>query len=170
VRYLWLLRHAKSDWDEAALDDQDRPLAKRGRKAAPRVGRWMREQGLAFDLVVCSSALRARQTAELVDPPLAPGGRLDVEPDVYAAGADALLAFLRALPPDAQTVLLVGHNPGIQELAELLAGAGDAQLRGRLRERFPTGAVAGLAVEGDWAHLGPGDAELVSYAVPRDLP
>ena len=172
VRRLWLLRHAKSSWDDATLADFDRPLAPRGRAAAPRVAAWMAARTLLPDLVICSAARRTRETWDLVAPILA--GRPDVtfSRDVYEAPADRLLAVLRAVPDAARAVLLVGHNPGMSDLAQELAGAGsDRGALGRLRRKFPTGAVALLeSSAASWAELGVGTCRLTGFVRPKDLP
>ena len=130
-RRLVLLRHAKSDWPDVA--DHERPLAKRGRRDAPAVGRWLGESGYVPDAVVCSTALRARQTWELVSSGLAavvPGASPAVryEPRVYEATVLGLLMLIREFPPDWRTALVIGHNPGLAELTSGLAGPGEAKL------------------------------------------
>ena len=162
---LYLLRHAKSSWDDPGLADHDRPLAPRGRKAAKAIGRHLRERGIEPALVLCSSATRARETLERIR--LA-GGEAHIERELYGAGADALLARLRELPADVPSVLLIGHNPGMEELALLLAREGPAVRE--LEAKFPTAALATLALRGTgWSTLDRGTAELVDFVRPRDL-
>ncbi len=128
----------------------------------------MHRNGIRPALVLCSSSLRTRQTLEAIEPSLGEDCSVEVTPGLYAASAQELLERLRAVPDAIGSVMMIGHNPGLQELALLLASRG-ADLA-RLGEKFPTGALATLAVEsGGWAALQPGDAELVDYAVPRDL-
>jgi phosphohistidine phosphatase len=146
---LYLLRHAKSSWDEPGLADHDRPLARRGKRAADAMGRYMREHGIEPEVVLCSSATRTRQTLERLGLPDA-----RIEPELY--GADA--ATLRALIPDASSAMLIGHNPGMQDLALSLARSG-AKL-GELAEKFPTGARATIELD---------TGELVDFVRPRDL-
>jgi phosphohistidine phosphatase len=158
---LLLLRHAKSSWDDPGLDDHDRPLAPRGRKAAKRMGAHLKSEGVEVDLVLCSSAVRARQTLELV----APGGQTEIEPELYGASAAQLLARLQRVTDDAGTVLLIGHNPSLQELlVRLVAEPGDLAT-----QKFPTAALATLVVGEPWRDLAPGQAELASLVVPRQL-
>jgi phosphohistidine phosphatase len=157
-RLLAVVRHAKSDWPEGVPDDQ-RPLAPRGRRNAPATGRWLRDEVGRIDLVVCSPALRARQTCELVAAELDPAPRVVRDERVYAASADALLGVVQDLPADVGTAALVGHNPGLQDLVELLSG--------ELRE-LKTSSVVVLAWSGDWLDAAPGAATLASYATPRD--
>jgi len=165
-RLLYLLRHAKSDWGEPATPDIDRPLAPRGRKAARAMGRYLKNSGISPELILCSPARRTRQTLELIAEVWGVAPKVSFEPWLYAASASTLLANLQALPPRAVSAMLIGHNPGMEELAATLAGTG-ADLA-RLRDKFPTGALAALEVP-DWRRLAPGCAELVTFVVPRDL-
>jgi phosphohistidine phosphatase len=167
VRRLHLLRHAKSSWDDASLRDRDRPLAPRGRKATKRIARWARKHDVRPQLVVSSSAVRARETLAGVLPGL---GEPEVwtEVGLYAAGAETLLARVRALPDEAEEAMLVGHNPGLADLLLLLAGPGE--LRERAEAKVPTGALATLEADiASWPELEPGRARLVSFVVPREL-
>jgi phosphohistidine phosphatase len=167
VKRLFLLRHAKSAWDDPALRDRDRPLAPRGRKAAKRVARWAKKHAVNPQLVVCSSAVRAQQTLQRMLPSL---GEPDVwvEVTLYAAGAETLLARIQALPDEVDEAMLVGHNPGLMEVLLLLAAPGE--LRKRASVNVPTGALAKL--EADvvrWADVAPGEAQLREFVVPREL-
>jgi phosphohistidine phosphatase len=161
VKHLWLLRHLKSSWDEPGVADHDRPLASRGQKAGKRVRRWASEHDVRPDLVLCSTAVRARATLDLVSPALgAPA--VEIEGGLYHAWADDLLERLRVVAPDLEGVLMIGHNPGLHELAALLAPPGP--------DAFPTGALAELRVDvDDWKNLQPGGAELARLVVPREL-
>ena len=166
-RRLVLLRHAKSDWPDVA--DHDRPLAKRGRRDAPAVGRWLGRSGYAPDAVICSTALRARETWKLASAGLrtaAPGADPAVryESRVYEATVLGLLMLVREFPPEWRTALLVGHNPG---MAELTVGLADPS--SDPPSAFPTAAVAVLAVPGPWADTAPGEAGLLAFAIPADM-
>ena len=163
-RRLILLRHAKSDWPD--VPDQDRPLAKRGRRDAPVIGRWLRDHGYQPDTVICSAARRTRQTWELVARELGGSPSVTFEPRAYAANAMTLLYLVRELPATSRSALLVGHNPAITELAASLLGPPDGD---RPALRFPTGAVAILDVPGDWAGLSPSQARLRDYTTPAEL-
>lgn len=203
---LVLLRHAKSSWTENVPDDM-RPLAGRGRRAAPAAGRWLWAEGYVPDLVLCSTARRARQTWQLAESgllgaaeaggPAEPGTGaappVSYEREVYHASAAGLIDLLHRQPADVRTLALVGHEPGMSELALTLAGAADeaaspppaaeppgpaaeqagaaAGLSGlaRLRAKFPTAAIAVLASAGDWSRLGPGQARLIRFVTPREL-
>jgi phosphohistidine phosphatase len=166
VKRLFLLRHAKSSWDDPGLDDHERPLAPRGRRASKLIGEHLRRERIEPSLVLCSSARRTRETLERVMP--APGGTdVSVEDGLYTASSGGLLQRLREVPPDVESVMLVGHQPAIQELALDLAG--DGLDLPRLRAKFPTAALATLLFAGDWSELGPGRAELVAYVKPKEL-
>jgi phosphohistidine phosphatase len=161
VKTVWLLRHAKSSWDDTALSDQDRPLAPRGHKAAKRIRRFVSENGVRPELVLCSAALRARSTLDLILPGLG-APRVEIDGDIYLATADALLLRLRSLEPAVSRVMLVGHNPGLHDLICLLAPPGP--------EALPTGALAELRLEiDDWRATAPGGATLDRLIVPRSL-
>jgi phosphohistidine phosphatase len=167
-RELLLLRHAKSDWDAGTLSDFDRPLAKRGKGDAPKVGAWLYREGLVPDHVVSSPAVRARQTATKICKRLDfKKKRIIWERAIYEADVPALLAVLARCPATAATVLLIGHNPGLEELVRHLAGE-DLELPddGKL---LPTATVARLEMPGDWQELKRGNGHLVSITRPRNL-
>jgi phosphohistidine phosphatase len=167
MRTAYLLRHAKSDWSDRTLADHDRPLARRGRRDAERVAKHLRGLGLEPELVLCSSAERTRGTLELIRPALG-GSRVLIEKRLYAASSDELLERLRAVPEPVASVMLIGHNPGIQELALALAAAGAE--RELLAAKFPTGALATFAVlVATWSRLAAGDAELTAFVAPKQL-
>jgi phosphohistidine phosphatase len=167
---IYLLRHAKSSWDDPALADHERPLAKRGRKATVLLSEHLRDAGVAPDLVLCSSAARATETLEGVRAGLAPETRVEVEAGLYGAGAEALLRRLRALPEEVGSVMLIGHNPAIENLAIELAGeGGDADPRDRMQVKYPTGGLASLSVESSWSELDWGTGTLDAFVVPKQL-
>ena len=163
-RRLILLRHAKSAWPD--VPDQDRPLAKRGQRDAPVIGRWLRDHGYQPDTVICSAARRTRQTWELVARELGGSPSVTFEPRAYAANAMTLLYLVRELPAASRTAMLVGHNPGVAELATSLAQPPDHD---DAPIRFPTAAVAILDVPGDWAGRSPSQARLRDYTPPAEL-
>lgn len=169
TRELLILRHAKSAWDTGAPSDFERPLAPRGLKAAPRMGRWLAEQGLVPDYVVSSPAERARQTVIAVCAELGLGPD-DIHWDrrIYGGWARTLIDVLRETPATAQRVLIAGHNPGLEDLVESLASRRvTIPPDGKL---MPTAAVARLELAGPWSGLQPGAATLLSLIRPRDLP
>jgi len=167
VRTLHLLRHAKSSWQDAELPDHDRPLSKRGRRAGAALAhRFARES--APDVVLCSTALRTRQTLELISAALKPS-KVVFEPAIYGGGIRKLMKLLWHLPDSAQTVLLIGHNPALHELAVSLA---DDTTTGRLpslADKFPTGALATFQFTGKWSDLHAGKAAAIAYVRPADL-
>jgi phosphohistidine phosphatase len=170
MRTLFLLRHAKSSWADASLDDHDRPLNRRGERASAAMGAWLAAREGCPQRVLCSSARRARETATRVLAPVEPGPALEVMPELYLASAEEMLARLRALGDDRERVMLVGHEPGMRDLALWLAGDGDETALKRLAAKFPTGAVAILAFGSDrWSEVGPGGGTLTEFVTPREL-
>lgn len=165
-RRLVLVRHTKAEADGEV--DAERPLAQRGRRDAAAVGRWIAEQGIDPDRVLVSPALRARQTWAAA----ASDGGLPVDPDldarIYRNTVDDLLDAVRDCPDGVATLVLVGHNPSVQELAdELDDGTGDPDARAALGRDYPTGGVAVFAVPGSWGQLALRTAILQGFAVPR---
>ncbi len=177
-RELVLFRHAKSAWPN--VPDHQRPLARRGRRDAPVMGRWLRGAGHVPDQVLCSTARRARQTWQLAQDGLGATPPVSFDDDLYLGSAVQLLDLIRGAPPVARTLLIVGHDPAVPELALMLAAtapAGDAGGSGaaqaaafdRMRAKFPTAAIAVLQFGGNWDQLAPGSARLTSFVTPRDL-
>jgi phosphohistidine phosphatase len=156
-RHLVILRHAKSAWPDG-VPDRRRPLNGRGRRDAAAVGRWLRENVGRLDVVVCSPAERARQTWELVAAELADAPDPTFDEDVYGASPSSLLTVVAALPDDAATALLIGHNPAFQDLVELLSGQ---------QREMKTSSLAVLEWSGGWTDGTPGAATLRRHATPR---
>ncbi|HEX9529356.1 MAG TPA: histidine phosphatase family protein [Streptosporangiaceae bacterium] len=169
ARRLVLLRHAKSAWPDVA--DHERPLARRGRRDAPAAGRWLRAAGRVPDRVVCSTARRARETWQLAAAELDASPAVSFDQRVYGAAAGELLDLARETAPGARRLLIVGHDPAMKELTLALANgrAGDAGALERVRFKFPTAAIAVLELTGTWQELGPEQARLTTFVVPRDL-
>ena len=175
-RNLVLFRHAKSAWPD--VPDHERPLGNRGIRAAPVMGRWLRDAGLVPDLVLCSTARRARETWQFAQAGLAATPPVSFEDRIYDEDGTGLLALIREVPPATGTLLLIGHNPAIEDLALMLAAAAGAAGRSaaspgdleRMREKFPTAAIAVLRAAGTWHGLAPGQARLSAFVTPRDLP
>jgi phosphohistidine phosphatase len=164
---LYLLRHAKSSWKHADLADHDRPLAGRGRRAADAIARYLCEQAIAPELVLCSTARRARETAERIRPSLG-ATPVHYESELYGASAAALVERLRSVPEGVASVLLIGHNPAIAELARDIARP--SPQRRELEAKFPTAALAMLSLPiPSWRGVDHNCAELVSFIRPRDL-
>jgi phosphohistidine phosphatase len=173
MHQLLLLRHAKSSWDDTKLPDRERPLSKRGRRAAAAMRHAMRDLGLVPDLVLVSPAKRTQETLAGLEPwdetPL-------IEPieALYLASAPQMLAVLRDVAETVRSVLLIGHNPGTHELALTLTDAQattePAGTLRRLAAGFPTGALAEFGVAGTWRQLDAGGGRLLRFLAPRDLP
>jgi phosphohistidine phosphatase len=175
MRRLMLLRHAKSDWAAGkGGDDHERPLSARGRKAAPRVGAYMREKGYIPNLVLCSTARRTRETLDLLLPFFSPLPKLRYGRDLYLAEWPVLLEQVRKIPKTSAALLVIGHNPGLERLAVALAlqpqGGGELARAERLAEKFSTGALAvfDLAVR-EWRSVKPGQGRLIDFVRPKDL-
>jgi len=175
-RTLVLFRHAKSAWPD--VPDHERPLANRGIRAAPVMGRWLRDAGLVPDLVLCSTARRARETWQFAQKGLAATPPVSFEDRIYGEDSRGLLALIREVPPATGTLLLIGHNPSIEDLALMLvsrpgtagpdaASPGDLE---QMRAKFPTAAIAVLQPAGTWHALASGQARLTAFVTPRDLP
>jgi phosphohistidine phosphatase len=157
---LVLLRHAKSAWPDGVAD-HERPLAKRGRRDAPAVARWLRDNGVVPHGVLVSSARRAVETTDLIIAELKPKPRQIVADEAYGASPAELLELVHTLPAEVDVAMLVGHNPGIEVFATLLAKAAST-----MRE-FPTSAVAVLEFDEEWDSVEPGAGRLMAFAVPR---
>lgn len=168
MKTLLLLRHAKSSWNDPGQSDHDRTLTPRGRRAAELVGLYLAQRGDLPSLVLCSSAQRALDTLE----PLLRrvGVPFEARRELYLADPDALLASLAQIDDRERSVLVIGHNPGLHELALLLVRHGDDATRARLREGFPTAALAVLELAiPRWDEIRAGCGTLVELRVPRDL-
>jgi len=166
---LWLLRHAKSSWDDPDLPDSERPLAPRGVRDADRMGAFLAREQVRPALVLCSSGLRARQTLARVLSSLGDRLEIHVEPDVYTFDPAPLLERLRAVPVGVPSVMLIGHNPALQELALTIAGRGGGLAQ--MRTKFPTCGLAEIELGVDsWLDVAPGAGSLLRVTLPRDLP
>lgn len=166
-RRLLLLRHAKSAWPED-VPDHARPLAERGEKAAPDMGNHMAREHLVPDLAIVSDARRTQETWDLVKSRLPGTVASRVTPALYDASATQMLEVLRETEAEADTVLIIGHNPGLQELALMLVGEG--QLHVAMAGKFPTGALAVIDFAvGDWSSVEPGSGILADFLTPRML-
>lgn len=170
MKRIFLLRHAKSDWSDPEAGDHQRPLNRRGRRAAAALAEYIRQQRIRPDIILCSTATRARETLERLGD-AAGDATVRHEKALYLAGPEKLLARLARLPAETRSAMLVGHNPGMQILAMLLAGPGsDRAAAADLGRGFATGALACFEADSeDWRGLVPGDARLVSFVRPRNL-
>ena len=167
MKQLFLLRHAKSSWGDPELADHDRPLAPRGRRAAKLIAKHLRRQGIVPELVLCSPAARTRETLDLIAPALGEGVPVQIEDQLYAASEQMLLERVRAVEDGIESLLLIGHNPGLEQLALLLAGSGEKVAA--LARKDPTGALVTLEFSGPWPELGEGSAELTAFVTPKQL-
>lgn len=164
---LHLLRHAKSSAKEG-VDDQERSLSRRGREIARRVGKHLPSNLGAVDLVLCSSARRTRETLELALAEFSPRPRTAIEDGLYLASRQTLAARLRRLDPSDLNVLLIGHNPGLHELAVALADESSPDFQALAAGKFPTAAFASFLVR-DWSTLGYSRHVLTSYRTPKSF-
>ncbi len=165
---LVLLRHAKSGWGDPGLEDRERPLNARGRQAGKLLAAHLAKTHRP-DLVLCSSALRTRQTLDLVAHAWTPPPPVTIEDRLYLASASALLKRIGTVEDEIGTVLVVAHNPGLHQLAEALAAHSSHALRNRLAEKFPTGAAATFRFTGSWAGMAHATIVLVDLTTPADL-
>lgn len=166
---LHLLRHAKSDRDQPALGDHERPLNPRGRKAAKAMGRYLARTEFPLGLILCSAARRTRETLDLLQDEWKCGARVRIEERLYLASAGQLLRRLREVPEETGEVLVIAHNPGIHELAVQLSAAKPSAARDRLHHKYPTGALASFRIDAPWQDFGVEDAELLDFVIPLDL-
>lgn len=168
MKQLTILRHAKSDWGDAKLDDFDRPLNDRGWKAARRMGRELKERGIEFDLVIASPAARVRGTIDGLTEKLKPNVEIRFEPRMYLATEGTLLEVVRGLAESVHAPLLVGHNPGLHEL--VLDLARDGADRNHVAHKFPTAALARIELPAKrWPDVAPGSGKIAALILPKDL-
>lgn len=166
-RRIVLFRHAKADWPQ--VNDHERPLAERGRKDAAVAGRKLTDTGIHLDLALCSTAVRTRETWKLAVHEFPERPKTIYEERVYEASPGELIAVLNEIDDDTQNAIMIGHNPGIHGLADILAGSDEDDTRERMNRRgFPTAAFAVLSFTGSWKSLEPGSATLVGYWAPSE--
>ena|SRR6476659_4380785 len=170
MKTLHVLRHAKSSWAEPGLDDHDRPLAPRGRRDTKRLASYIEAAGIRPEVVLCSTARRAQATLAGVRSALGDGD-VRSDPDLYGASGSEVVLILRGLPAGIGSAMVVGHNPGLEELVALLTSAGEDGAVRQLRTKFPTGALAALELDiAEWSDLAPEDGYLRSLVIPAQLP
>lgn len=170
TKELLLFRHAKSSRDDPDLDDFDRPLAERGLKDAPRIGREIAAQGWIPQLALVSPAARTTETWKLASAGWASPPRVRSPESLYLAPAARLIAEIGKTPETVERLVVVGHNPGMEELSRMLAGQrSDAAARRALDEKFPTGALARFTFFGAWKDLAAGGTALTHFLRPKDL-
>lgn len=171
MKLLGLFRHAKSDWHDARARDFDRPLNDRGRKGAAVMGKHIIQHGVPWQRIVASPAVRVAQTMEIASKSARPKTPLEWDRRIYLASSATLAEVLREQPDDFTNVLMVGHNPGLEDLIfDLVPDDGTSPLRGIVEEKFPTATFAVLELAIDrWADIADGCARLVHIVRPRDL-
>ena len=163
MKILTLIRHAKSSWNDPDLPDIERPLNARGRTDAPKMGRRLAATGFRPDLVLSSPAKRARRTAKAIVRELQDGVTLSIEPALYLAEPDEMLALIRQLGASLSHVALVGHNPGLTDLARVL-GASSI-------DNVPTGGVVRFELDvDDWRDVVPAKVRLIDFDYPKKAP
>ncbi|WP_193180797.1 SixA phosphatase family protein [Nisaea sediminum] len=170
TRSLILLRHAKSSWDQPDLNDFDRPLSKRGERAALVVGKFLEQERVRPDLVLCSEARRTMQTWEVIRPFLPRRTALETTASIYEAGLDQLFKALTDFGGAAKTLLMIGHNPGFERLALALCQGQGGEDQLRLQDKFPTCALAFIDLDiEEWSACAPGAGTLTCFVTPKDL-
>jgi len=170
LKTILLLRHAKSSWDQPHLPDPLRPLAPRGREAAPLIGAYMARNGMVPNRVLCSPARRATETWELVSEQMDESILVEIRDELYHASSSCLLSILRELPDTEKAVLFVGHNPAFEELASVLATSGPVEALAELSRKFPTGALAVFDFSvSTWSEVREGTGSLRDFVRPRTL-
>src|SRR5437763_9764862 len=170
TKQLFVLRHAKSSWDDPGLEDHERPLAPRGHRAVKVLGEHIRANRIQPDVILCSSARRTRETLDGIGL----RGETLIEDELYSASPNQVLERLQRIPDEVGSAMVVGHNPTLQVLVlRLAAGEASSELDGselaQVQRKFPTGALATLAFEGGWSELAPGCARLTGYVRPKQL-
>ncbi len=170
MKTLTLLRHAKSGWDDPVERDFDRPLNGRGRRAANRMGRYLRDEGLAYDQVVASPAMRVQQTIAGVEDGLGRALAPAYDKRIYMASASTLLDVVHALDDAHGNILLIGHNPGLEDLVLMLVPDGSGALRDEVEIKYPTATLAEMRFEvARWADVDERKGQLVRFMRPREL-
>lgn len=170
MKILTLLRHAKSDWDDPSQRDFDRPLNRRGRAAAHAIGRAMRAEGMAFDTIYASPAARVTETLAIAGESYGQPLTAEFDQHLYLASPILLLEKVQHAVDAGDAMLLAGHNPGMEQLALMLAGSGDSDALETLAEKYPTGTLAAIRFDvDDWADIREGSGTLTRFLRPRDL-
>lgn len=170
MKTLYLLRHAKSSWQETGLGDKDRPLNARGIQDATAMGAVIAAQPRLPDLVLCSTAVRTRQTLDLVLPSLKSKPEIRYLDELYMASTQTLLAAIRGIEETVESALLIGHNEGLHDFARLMAGTGEMEDMQRLIAKLPTAGFVHLELgERIWAYSVPKCGELKAFVIPREV-
>jgi phosphohistidine phosphatase len=169
MKTLVLMRHAKSAWDDANMPDIERPLSPRGQKAAPLMGVRLKKAGYHPDVVLCSTAARARETLDLIADSLPKKTKVQHVKELYMAVPREMLTLVAKVPDSAETVMLIGHNPGMGSLTGWLAGDGDSELLSKIRRKFPTAGIAVVTFDvARWTEVSGESGTLAAFLRPRD--
>ena len=168
MKTIHVLRHAKSSWKDPSLDDHERPLAKRGRKTAKAIAEYLRQAKITPDLVICSTAVRARQTLDPIAKAIKPP-KIVFEKGIYDVAQRKLWKYVWNLPGRAECVLLIGHNPGLHDFALALADAPSRKGLPPQGGKFPTGAMATFCFDGTWNELRLGSAVVAAFTTPKEM-
>ncbi len=171
MKKLTLLRHAKSSWDDPVERDFDRPLNKKGQKASKAVGTFIKREGLEFDLVLASPAVRVIETLEHVEEAAGRNWEPEWERKIYLASSVTLMDVVRAVDSDVEHILMAGHNPGLEDLVfDLVPDDGSSKARDMVEEKYPTAALAEMMLNiGSWADISENIGSLNRFTRPRDL-
>lgn len=170
MKTIILLRHAKSSWGDSSVEDFDRSLNQRGERAATLVGQFLRHEGLHPDLILCSAARRTRETLVRVQGAMLDDATTLIERELYLASANTLLERLRKVSDESERVLIIGHNPGLEDLAALLVEPKGSPFEEKLALKYPTAGLAVLTFDiGRWHDLKKKSGHLDLFATPRDL-
>jgi len=167
---LFLLRHAKSNWADPTVDDYDRPLNKRGREAAPAIGQVMADYGWEPDYIFCSAAKRTQQTLDRILAKVKADPEVIIAEDLYLASAPHILKRIQSTPDSAANLLVIGHNPGVEILANDLSAYGEVDVLNRLYMKYPTAALSVITFEeSSWRKVGPHSGKLEAFIRPRHI-
>lgn len=170
MKRLLLLRHAKSSWHDPSLKDFERPLKRRGRGAARKMGDYLVRKGLLPDLILCSAAQRTRETLAFIQDRLDQDLPVSIEKSLYEASPAEIARIVSKIEAGFDTVLVIGHNTGLEELARRLSRNGNEKATKRMALQYPTGAMAVIDISGEgWSKLDGKDASLKRFVCPRDL-
>lgn len=168
AHHLYLLRHAKSDWNNTFLSDFERSLNQRGRRSASKIASFISTNKIHPELILCSSARRTRETLEIIQHSFNPKTEFSIENELYASSVYDLFKRIQRVPDSIKSLMIIGHNPGIQDLSLELSAP--SELRDQISEKFPTGSLVDLIIKTEsWSSTSPGDAEIISFTTPNDI-
>lgn len=167
MRYLYLLRHAKSLWNDASLQDFERPLSNRGTRDAKKMSEFIKREKISVDLVLCSSAIRTMQTLEEIKSSLGSTANVTIDESLYTFDPERVLARLAQVPPEILAVMIIGHNPAMQAIAASMAKPG--ALKQRLSAKYPTAALSMIALRNESWNLANPQVSQTDFVAPKDI-